>query len=407
MGQLILIFAVMATFSFSINAKSILYVQSPKAKLLSEPQLSSEGSALTLGESLNPVSEQGLFVQVRIREKTGWVSKLFVSPLPPSSQIKLGTSSNSTETVAARQRASDFTKTAAARGLSETEKMRVRGGAELYDFESLRWLESLSESSAQNGEATTTGNQSTTLENDKGFDLPSPSDTTKAEVKMGRALSARLLKKYPLYKIESLTRYINQVGGRIAAVSSRRDLSFKFGVLDTLEENAFACPGGFIFITKGTLKRVKSETELAGILSHEVGHVVLFHSGQFTSPNIFLEILTGLLSPSGGEVIGAAASAALDGLESQLLEKGRDAAVEWEADEAGVALASQAGYAPSGLGDFLSSLAKSENAKTFKKTHPDTNERIARLVKIEANQEKIESNPPKDQWNRFKDLLQR
>ena len=381
----------------TIHAKSILYVQSPKAKLLKEPQLSSDGPTLKPGETLNPMSEQGLFVQVRIDDKTGWVSKLFVSQLPPSSQIKLGVTSNSTETIVARQRASDFTKTAAARGLSETEKMRVRGGAELYDFEALRWLESLP------AEVSATGTPKP-VPQETSFS-GTVSEDTKTEVKMGRALAARLLKKYPLWKEETLTQYMNAVGIQVASISSRRDLSFKFGILDTEEENAFACPGGFIFITKGTLKRIQSESELAGVLGHEIGHVTLFHSGKFVGSNVFIDILASLLSPAGGETISAAASAVLDEMETQLFESGRDAKVEWEADEAGVSLAAGAGYSSQGLGNYLTTLAKSKNADHLKKTHPDTSARIAKLIKVEASVETKGNTQVKERWNRYKDLL--
>jgi hypothetical protein len=395
------IFIILFIFN-TLQAKSILYVQSPKAKLLSQPQLSADGPSLSIGESLSPMSEQGLFVQVRVQDKTGWVSKLFVSQLPPSSQIKLGVTSGSTEAVVARQRASDFTKTAAARGLSETEKMRVRGGAELYDFESLRWLESLPLDDIPI--PSNTSGSSETLQS-QSFSNVEVSEDTKTEVKMGRSLAARLLKKYPLLKDTALTRYINVVGNRITAVSSRRDLSFKIGVLDTEEENAFACPGGFVFITKGTLKKVHNESELAGVLGHEIGHITLFHSGKFAKSNVYLDILASLLSPSGGETINAATSAALDELETQLFEKGRDASVEWDADEAGVGLAAGAGYAPSGLGNFLITLSKSEQADALKKTHPDTSTRIAKLIKVEASVPTKGIPIIKEKWNRYKELL--
>lgn len=393
-GSLLYLFIILFSFG-TIYGKGPLYVQSSKAKLLSQPQLTAEGTSLNLGDSLNPMNEQGLFVQVRINEKTGWVSKLFVSQLPPSSQIKLGVSSSSTEAVVARLRASDFTKTAAARGLSETEKMRVRGGADLYDFEALRWLESLPSEDQKTA----------VIERSESAFIERVSEETKTEVKMGRALAARLLKKYPLVKDQTLTQYINSVGNRIAILSARKDLSFKFGILDTEEENAFACPGGFIFVTKGTLNKIQNESELAGVLGHEIGHVTLFHSGKFVSSNLLLDIVGSLLSPSGGETINAAASAVLDELETQLFETGRDESVEWEADEAGVSLAAASGYSPAGLGNFLITLSKSKNADHLKKTHPDTSTRIAKLIKVEASVDSKGSPIIKEKWNRYKDLL--
>ncbi|GBF51860.1 peptidase, M48 family [Leptospira ryugenii] len=397
----------LSLFIFSVvnvYSKGALYVQNPKAKLLAEPQMNAEGSLLPLGEKLTPITEQGLFVQVRTNEKTGWVSKLFVSPLPPSSQIQLGSKSQSVEAVVARQRASDFTKTAAARGLSETEKMRVRGGADLYDFESLRWLESLgTESKVDTNQ--TNGTSSTAFAKPEERKVGSVSEETKAEVKVGRSLAARLLRKYPLWKNKDFTVYLGQVGKQIASNSSRPELSFTFGVLDTEEVNAFACPGGFILITKGALKNIRSESELAGVLGHEIGHVALFHSGEFIQNNVYLDIISSLLSPPGAEVVNQTTANLLDEMEKQLFESGRDSQAEYEADEAGVVYAGSTGYGVAGLSNYLISLSKLDKADTLKKTHPDTSSRIAKLVKAEATAQIKNVPSPKERWYRYKAFL--
>ncbi|MCG6141053.1 M48 family metalloprotease [Leptospira mtsangambouensis] len=391
----------------SLVAKGNVYVQSTKAKLLSQPKLSADGSALVMGEVLSPISEQGLFVQVRARDQLGWVSKLFVSPLPPGNQIKLGITSNSSEAVVARQRASDFTKTAAARGLSETQKMRLRGEGDLYDFESLRWLESVPFESPTPQSLPIDSKVENT--NGLGHQFFSSelevAKETKAEVKLGRSLAARLLKKYPLVQDTELTGYLNGVVQRLAVVSSRKDLSFRVGVIESSQINAYACPGGFIFITTASLKKIQSESELAGIIAHEMGHIVLFHNGEFKQSNVFLDILSGLLSPPGGEVVNAATSQVLDELEKQFFETGRDMKLELEADEAAVGLTSQSGYSPVGLSNYLNTLSKSEGTESFKKTHPDATIRIAKLVFYESTIG-IENGPiPKDRWSEFKSKL--
>ncbi|TGN19661.1 peptidase M48 [Leptospira idonii] len=408
MKRSLLLFFLFVCCFFETFAKGLFYVQSPKAKLLAQPQLTAEGSPLNLGESLTPMDEQGLFVQVRHEDKTGWVSKLFISPIPPGSKIKLGVSSKSSEAVTARQRASDFTKTAAARGLSETEKMRVRGGADLYDFESLRWLESVGDVSNQPNQYNSVTKQSNKTNASTETTVPSSepvSEETKKEVKIGRALAARLIQKYGLVQNEEFTRYLNRLGNKIASVSSRSELSFRFGILNSNEINAYACPGGFIFITKGSLAKIQSESELAGVLGHEIGHIALFHSGKFPSENVFLEIISSMLAPSGGEVISAAASATLDELEKQLYETGRDASQEWDADEAGVSLASEWGYTPQALGNYLARIAKDEHSKHLTSTHPDTSSRIAKLVKAEAGAAVKGVIPPKEEWTQMKKLI--
>ena len=120
-----------------VDSNTVLYVQSPKAKLLTNPKMDSPGEPLPVGSNVKSIKESGLFVQVQSGDKTGYVSKLFVSAFPPSQQVKLGVSSGNLDQAQARQRASDFTKTAAARGLTDTQKIRVRGKSEDYDFVSI------------------------------------------------------------------------------------------------------------------------------------------------------------------------------------------------------------------------------------------------------------------------------
>ncbi|MCW7508752.1 M48 family metalloprotease [Leptospira levettii] len=394
--------------SVSLLAKGNVYVQSNKAKLLTQPKLNAEGSLLKIGEVLTPITEQGLFVQVRVEEKTGWVSKLFVSPLPPGTQMKLGITSNSSEAVVARQRASDFTKTAAARGLSETQKMRVRGEGELYDFESLRWLESVplafEETTPKEEKKTGITQSSSFFSFSSNYGLPVLGET-KAEVKMGRSLAARLLKKYNLVRDLEFTRYLNSIASKLGSVSSRKDLEFRVGIIDSQEVNAFSCPGGYLFITTGTLKKIQTEAELAGIIAHEMGHVILFHNGEFKESNVFVDILSGLLSPPGSEVVNSAMATAITEMEKQFFETGRDAKVELEADEAAVGLVSQIGYSPLGLSSYLNTMSKSEGTDLLKKTHPETNLRIAKLVFIESSVS-MEGTPVIiDRWSDYKKRL--
>ncbi|TGL99715.1 M48 family metalloprotease [Leptospira jelokensis] len=391
----------------SVFAKGNVYVQSTKAKLLSQPKLNAEGLGLKVGEVLTPIQEQGLFVQVRVEEKTGWVSKLFVSPLPPGNQMKLGITSNSSEAVVARQRASDFTKTAAARGLSETQKMRVRGEGDLYDFESLRWLESVpltidtrNTKPERNKQPETIVTSNTDLKGDL-FVL----GETKAEVKLGRSLAARLLKRYPLVRDLELTRYLNSIATKLGAVSSRKDLEFRVGVIESSEINAFSCPGGYLFLTTGSLKKIQTEAELAGIIAHEMGHVILFHNGEFTESNVWIDILSGLLTPPGSEVVNTAMATAIGEMEKQFFETGRDAKVELEADEAAVGLVSQVGYSPLGLSNYLNAMSKAEGTELLKKTHPETNIRIAKLVFAEQSVSTDGAPLVVDRWSEYKNRI--
>src|SRR5438552_1703968 len=97
------------------------------------------------------------------------------------------------------------------------------------------------------------------------------------EIELGRAVTTSVGSRYKLLRDESLTRYVALVGNAVAVQSERPDIRYYFGVLDTDEVNAFAAPGGYIFITRGTLGLIKDEATLAGVLGHEVGHVALKH----------------------------------------------------------------------------------------------------------------------------------
>ncbi len=374
-----------------------LYVQSPSAKLLQQPQANSTGDVLSIGEVLSPISEEGLFIQVRKGSKTGYVNKLFLSAFPPGGQIKLNSQTELSDSVQARQRASDFTKTAAARGLSETESLRVRGEGHTYDFESLVWLES---NSVEN-------RPSVIVESNEVFSLKKDSSerapkATERENKIGRSIAAKLIYKYGLIKDKDSTILLNQLGRSISSKTSRTDLPFLFGILNTEDINAFACPGGIILLTKGLVRSVQDTSELAGILSHEVSHVVLKHSGEFEEMNPILEIIFGFLAPTGGQVITSTTSLVVEQMEKQFLETGRDHKTELEADSAGIMLSSMLGYSPVKYEQYLDRVSKSNDAKTLSKTHPDSKTRITQIQTIIATLPKEENKSSNFNLERLK-----
>src|SRR2546427_12790257 len=97
------------------------------------------------------------------------------------------------------------------------------------------------------------------------------------EIELGRSVATALGSRYRLLREEPLTRYVALVGTAVAMQSDRPDLRYYFGVLDTDEVNAFAAPGGYVFITRGTLALIRDEATLAGVLGHEIGHIALRH----------------------------------------------------------------------------------------------------------------------------------
>jgi hypothetical protein len=120
-----------------------MYVQSPVAQLLEKPMAGSPGTLLPKGSVVTKIGEQDMFIKITFEGKEGFVNKLFLSANPPSGKVSFGDAIDQSTSVKARARASSFTQTAAARGFSESQTLRTRGGAQDYDMESIVWLEKI------------------------------------------------------------------------------------------------------------------------------------------------------------------------------------------------------------------------------------------------------------------------
>src|SRR6185503_14239023 len=202
------------------------------------------------------------------------------------------------------------------------------------------------------------------------------------EIAMGRDIAAGLLGAAPLAKSSDQEIYVNNVGRWLALHSSRPDLPWHFGILDVDTVNAFATPGGNVFISRGLLARVHSESELAGILAHEISHVALKHHLSDIQKNAQKNLALDLASVKSGGLAGEAARAvARVGLEGYV--RGLSREDELAADRMGVVIAARAGYEPYGLVAVLQTLAAEPQSDAalgfFLKTHPAPADRIAAL----------------------------
>jgi len=177
-----------------------------------------------------------------------------------------------------------------------------------------------------------------------------------AEIRFGRNLSARILGNYSLLKDERINHYVGLVGTGISQYSGRPELKFYFAVLESNEVNAFASPGGYIFITQGALMEMENEAQLAAVLGHEIAHVVMRHvvnSLKIRGGGDSAE--KGIASLIGGSTgsFREAFERSLDEAAEILFEKGYKIEEEIEADRVGILIAASAGYDPSALRDFL------------------------------------------------------
>ena len=199
------------------------------------------------------------------------------------------------------------------------------------------------------------------------------------ESDIGRGVAATVAGRYPVSRDTAITRYVNLVGLAVASVDPRGDIAYHFAVLDTPDVNAFASPGGYIFITRGALSLIESEAELAGVLAHEVGHVNRRHVIEGLRKSDTMRAVRDQADLNGGvldQVVGAGANTLFTGL-----SRGD----ELEADSLGFEYAAAAGYDPGGLASFVARLNRHSGEGPVSElfaTHPRPDERLSQLTRI-------------------------
>ena len=203
--------------------------------------------------------------------------------------------------------------------------------------------------------------------------------TDAEELQLGAAVSAKLRDRYGVVQDAAVHKYVALAGKVVAANSSSSHLNWTFIVLDTEGVNAFAAPGGFVHVTRGALGLIRNEAELAGVIAHEIGHIMARHT---------------IRAIQKAKIEGALASAVTrsafleqvaNRLYAMTLENAFDRGDELEADKVAVALANDAGYAPAGLSGFLESL-DDRNASTAARSglfasHPEIRARIDEMAR--------------------------
>lgn len=208
---------------------------------------------------------------------------------------------------------------------------------------------------------------------------------------IGRAVAAIVLSRYPLLNNPALTKYVNEVGLLLAYASDRPVTygGYHFAVLNSDEPNAYACPGGIIFINKGLLKELSSEDELAGILGHEVAHVVnrdginTIKNSRWTKFGFYAVGEVGKhYTPSNvSQLVGVFQSVVTD-VAKKVLDSGYSKSDEKKADELGMRLASAVGYNPAALVTFMESeAAKGKHYTGPFSSHPSPQNRVTMMKK--------------------------
>ena len=221
------------------------------------------------------------------------------------------------------------------------------------------------------------------------------------EARIGKQISGNLLGAVPLVRDDTLQRYVNLVGNWVAMQTSRKDITWHFGVLDTEDINAFAAPGGYIFLTKGLYRQLNNEAELAGVLGHEIAHVTQKHHLKVLKKSSLIGALGQAASSkakSSDQVVQN-----LIGNGAEIMARGLDKDAEFEADRVGIVYAARAGYDPWGLPTVLQDMAslpaKDNRTSLLYKTHPHPADRLSALG--DAVGGRLDAVQGKDLSNRF------
>ena len=235
--------------------------------------------------------------------------------------------------------------------------------------------------------------------------------TPAVERQLGEQVAAQIEQQEKILKNAAIQRYVRQVAAPLVEQSlrDRPGVDYRITVLDQPNQvNAFAAPGGFLYVYTGLLLAAENEAELAGVLAHEIGHVVARHSANQLATQYGIEILAGLaLGEDPAEIARIAAQLGAAGAMARF---SRDD--ERQSDQYAVRYLAATGYDPSGLLTFFQKLQKMEGGKRGEvekllATHPTTKERISRIEKMIARSGAEGGNQGKEQFLRATAALRR
>lgn len=201
------------------------------------------------------------------------------------------------------------------------------------------------------------------------------------EKAIGGSLALEVFNRFGgVYKNPVLQNYVNLVGKSVAEVSDRPEIAYHFAVLNTDAPNAFATPGGYVFVSAGLLRLLQNEAQLAGVLGHEIAHITQKHALKTLQRSKMLSGLSGL-TMAAMDKDNSLFDKVINEVSEVLFTRGLDKELEFEADKFGMEYAYRMGYHPEGLKNFLRVLGKSQGRESsiFLSTHPSPADRLQRL----------------------------
>lgn len=237
--------------------------------------------------------------------------------------------------------------------------------------------------------------------------------TPEQEYFIGRSVSATILSSYRPYNNPAANEYLNLLGQALALASDKPETfgGYRFLILDSDEINAFAAPGGFIFVSRGMIRLCRSEDELAAVLAHEIGHVQHNHglraiksSRLVTAFTVLAIETTRTLAGDEARQLTQAFEGSISDITHTLMTSGYSRRSEREADEAAVTILRRIGYDPEGLVRMLEAMSRElkPGGLDFAKTHPDPRDRIRDIRRMLGSDPAPVPRPPAERDRRFR-----
>lgn len=240
-----------------------------------------------------------------------------------------------------------------------------------------------------------------------------PSRMSLAEVakeeEVGEAAFAKLAGQFGVVQDAESTEYLNKYLQSLALFVERQELAYHLAILDTEQVNAYALPGGYIFVTLGTLQRIETPGELAGILAHELGHIQYKHILDNVNIEVdysAIETLARVLA-GGRQIVNTAMAQINDAIEERLFLEGYNVEDEYDADAYAVTYLENLGISADPYHKFLVRLSEdsSQAMENLGATHPPLAERLQRIDEIQSPDAALQQLEATDEFTKFRDRI--
>lgn len=197
------------------------------------------------------------------------------------------------------------------------------------------------------------------------------------EVEIGKQTNQQVLQQYQLYDSPQIQQYVSNLGQELLNSSDSRDIPFTFQVVASDEVNAFATPGGFVYVTTGLLRAAENRAQLASVVAHEIAHINERHGIKGLKQAVAAQGIANTVGVDSDTLAQMAYKLAVDLPQSR--------SFEYEADSSGLKILQQAGYPPQAFANFLAKLEGGGGTPEFIRTHPTSENRIEAISQTEAN----------------------